>query len=126
MRKKREKTFITVPATPVIRKTIGLSTIQCAAKFLGSITSGLFGCINLEILCGGEWDFVPARNERELDTLVISLKFNEHRDFLMSTIRSHINTCRVRYAVEDNYRDLFRNNVAESAQEFFYDFKCTT
>ena len=37
----------------------------------------------------------------------------------MSTIRCHINACRGRYAVEDNYREVFRHNTAESAQDFF-------
>ena len=40
---KTGQTFIMVPATPVTRKAIGLSSTQCAAKFLDSITSRVFG-----------------------------------------------------------------------------------
>ena len=123
MRKKTGQTFALVPATPVTRKAIGLSFTQCAAIFLGGITSGFFKCHQSSVLggfcAGGKWDSLPARNERELDTLIKSLKFNEYRDFLMSTIRCHLNACRGRYAVEDNYREVFRHSMAESAQDFF-------
>ena len=44
MRKKTGSIFILVPATQVTRKAIGLSSTQCAAKLLGSINSGFFGC----------------------------------------------------------------------------------
>ena len=119
MRKKTGQTFILVPATPVTRKAIGLSSTQCAAKFLGSITSGRFACHQpWDTVLGGKWDLMPARNERELDTLIRSLKFNEHRDFLMSPNRCHISACRGTYAVEDNYREVFRHNMAVSAQDF--------
>ena len=73
----------------------------------------------LEFCAGGKWDLLSARNERDLDTLIKSLKFNEHRDVLMSTIRCHINACRSRFALEDNYREVFRQITAESAQDFF-------
>ena len=74
--------------------------------------------------CAGEkWDLMPARNERELDTLIKSLKFNEHRDFLISTMRCHINACRGKYTVEDNYREVFKHNAADSAQDLFYDLE---
>ena len=97
MKKKTGQTFILVPATPVTRKAIGLSSTQSAAKLLGSITSDFFGCHQ-------SWDSVlgenaicyQQKNERELDTLIKSLKFNEHRGFLMSTIRCHIRACRGR------------------------------
>ena len=112
--------FILVPTTPVTRKAIGFSSTQCASKFLGSITSEFFRCHHYwDSVLGGKWDLLPARNERELDFLIKSLKFNEHTDFLMSTIRCHINACRGRYAVEDNYREVLRYNTAESAQDFF-------
>ena len=76
--------------------------------------------------CAGEtWDLLPTKNERELDTLIKSLKFNDHRDFLKGTIRCHINEGRGRYAVEDNYREVFRHNMAKSAQDLFYDLECT-
>ena len=72
--------------------------------------------------CAGEKrDLLPAINERDLDTLIKSLKFNEHKDFLMSTIRCHIKAFRGRYAVEDIYREVFRHITAESAQDLFYD-----
>ena len=54
MREKTGQTFILVPATQVTRKAIGLSFTQCAAKFLGSITSGLFGCHQ-------SWDYVLGK-----------------------------------------------------------------
>ena len=73
----------------------------------------------LGFYAGGKWDLLPARNERELDTLIKSLEFNEHRGFLISTTRCHINAYRGRYAVDDNYREVFRHNTAESAQDFF-------
>ena len=75
--KKTRQTFILVT---LVRKAIGLSSTQCSAKFLGSITSGVFGSHQTwDSVLGGKWDLLPARNERELDTLVKSLKFNEHR-----------------------------------------------
>ena len=87
MRKQTEQLFILAPATPVTRKAIGLSSTQCAAKFAGSIISGPFGCYqSWDSVLGEDWDLLSAKNERELDTLLKSLKFSEHRDFLMSTI----------------------------------------
>ena len=97
-----KKQGILVPPTPVTRKAIGLSSTQCAAKFLGSITSLIFGCYqSWDFVLGGKWDLLPAKNERELDTLIKSRKFNEHRDFLMSKNRCQTNACRGRYAVKD-------------------------
>ena len=61
----------------------------------------------LGFCAGGKKDLLPARNERDLDTLTKFLKFSEHRDFLMSTIRCQIKACRGRYAVEDNYGEVF-------------------
>ena len=55
MRKKTGPFFILVPATTVTRKSIGLSLTQCAAKFLVSLTSGLFGCHQY-------WDSVLGKN----------------------------------------------------------------
>ena len=124
---KTGQTFKLVPATPETRKAIGLSSTQCAAKFLDSITSEFFGCYQIwDSVLGENLDLLPARNERELDTLINSLKFIEHRDFLMSTIRYHINICRCTYAVGDNYWEMFRHNTAESAQDFFYEWEWTT
>ena len=111
---KNRANFYIGSATPVTRKAIGLSSTQCAAKFLGSITSELFGCHqSWDSVLGEKWDLLPARTEREVDTLIKSL------EFLMSTIRCLINACRGRYAVEDNYREVFRPNMAEPAQDFF-------
>ena len=73
----------------------------------------------LGFYAGGKWDLLPARNERELDTLIKSLKFNEHRGFFISTTQCHINACRGRYAVEDNYREVFRHNTADPPRIFF-------
>ena len=69
--------------------------------------------------CAGEkWGLLPAKNERELEIHIKSLKFNEHRDFLVSTTRCHINAYRGRYAVENIYREIFNLNMAESAHIF--------
>ena len=67
----------------------------------------------LGFCAGAKLDLLPAKNEREL----------EHRDFPMSTIRCHINACRGRYAHEDNYREVFRHNIAKPAQDFFNDWE---
>ena len=77
----------------------------------------------LGFCAGGKRDLLPARNERDLDTRIKSLKLSEHRDFLMSTIRCQIKARRGRYAVEDNYREVFRHSTAESAQDLFYDLE---
>ena len=88
----------------------------------------IFGQYNLRnfwmpsvlVFCaGGKMGIVASKKRRQLDILIKSLNFYEHRDFLMSTIRCHINACRGRYAVEDNYWEVFRHNMAESAQDFF-------
>ena len=36
----------------------------------------------------------------------------------MSTIRSHMNAWRGRYAVEENYREVVTQNMTESAHDF--------
>ena len=62
---------------------------------------------------------LPAKFERELGTLIKFIEFKEHRVFLTSTIRCHINPCRGRYVVEDNYREVvLRHTMAESDQDF--------
>ena len=114
-----KKQGILVPPTPVTRKAIGLSSTQCAAKFLGSITSLVFGCYqSWDSVLGGKWNLLPAKNERELDTQIKSLKLNEHRDFLMSKIRCQINACRGRYAVKD---EKILGLICPSPPRFFYD-----
>ena len=113
-----KKQGILVPPTPVTRKAIGLSSTQCAAKFLGSITSLIFGCYQSWDSVLGENGICCQQNERELDTLIKSLKFNEHRDFLMSKIRCQINACRGRYAVKD---EKFLGLIWPSPPRFFYD-----
>ena len=122
---KTGQSFILVPATPVTRKAIGSSSTQWAAEFLGSRSLGLFRR-------NQSWDSVlgekgicsqQKKNERELDTLIKFFKFNKHRDFLMSSIRCHIIACRGRYAVEKNHPEVFTHNMAESAQDFFYDLE---
>ena len=60
--KKTGQTFILVPPTPVTRKAISLSSTQCAAKFLGYINSGRFGCHQSRILCLGKKGFVASKN----------------------------------------------------------------
>ena len=116
MGKKTGHIFILVLAIPITREGLGLSSKQSAAKLLGSITSGLFGCHqSWDSVLGGKWDLLSAKNECQLDNLIKSIKFNDHRDFLMSTILCHINACRGRHAVEDNYREVFRRNMAKSA-----------
>ena len=77
-------------------------------NFWAVLSQGFFDAINLGILHLGKMGFVASKNEREPDTLIKSLKFNEYRDFFMSTMRCHINAYRGRYAVEDNYREIFQ------------------
>ena len=66
MRKNTGQTFILVPATPLTRKALGLSSTECAATFVGSITSGFFGCHQ-------SWDSVLGENGifRQQETNVI-------------------------------------------------------
>ena len=61
MREKTGQTFILAPATPVTRRAIILSSTQCAAKFLGSITSGIFGCHQFWDSVLGEKGFVASK-----------------------------------------------------------------
>ena len=66
--------------------------------------------------------FAASKHTRELDTLIESPRLNEHKDFLISTIRCHINACRGRYAIEDNYQEVFRPNKSKSAQNFLMNW----
>ena len=67
-----------VPTTPVTRKAIGLSSTQCAANFLGCITSGDYAaqlrcCITSEdfgchqpwsSVLWEKWNMLSAKSER--------------------------------------------------------------
>ena len=85
----------------------------------GQYNFRIFGCQQSSDLVFGEtWDMLPANNKRDLDTLIKSLKFNDHIDFLMSTIRRLTNVCRGRYAIEDKKRKIIQHKMADSAQYF--------
>ena len=53
---KKGQTFILVAATRVTKKAIALSSRECAANFLGIITSEIFRCHQ-------SWDSVMGENE---------------------------------------------------------------
>ena len=89
--------------------------------FVDIITSGFFRFHqSWGSLLEEKWDLLPVKNERELETLIKQTSQAQRTQrFLMSTIRCHIKACRGRCAVEENYREVFKHNLSESAQDFF-------
>ena len=126
MRKKTGQLFILLPVTPVTRKAIGLSSTQRTAKFLGTITSAIFGCHQSRDFVHGESGFCCQQETKVSWALWSNLSSSKYTDFLRSTIRYHKNACFGRYAVEDNYREVFRHKMAESAQDFYTELRWTT
>ena len=73
MRKKTEQTFILVPAKPVTRPLVYHP--HSVLLIFGQYNLRKFWIPSVLGFCaGGKKDLLPARNERELDTLIKSLK----------------------------------------------------
>ena len=112
MRKNTVQSTILVPATPVTRQVIGLSSTQWAANFLSRTTAGVLKCYqSCDFVLEESWNLLQQKIERQLDTLTKYLKFNEHKGFLISRViaiylHAKVDICR-RY-----YQENFRPNMA--------------
>ena len=96
------------PATTTVRRFTGFtgSGHKDIARFSSSIGDGTHGCPrSWDSFLGHRWDVLLGLPER-LDTVVKLMRFTEHRDFGMFTIRCTINTCEGRYRNENSYRSL--------------------
>ena len=105
------------PATTTVRRFTGFTSSghKEIVRFSSLIGDGTHGCPrSWDSVLGHRWDVLPGSPER-LDTLVKMLRFTEHRDFGMFTIRCIINTCEGRYRNENSYRSLNIFNNMESS-----------
>lgn len=132
-RNKNSHTWVIGPATNLIRKFAGFTTNSHKeiAKFSTIIPDGKCGCPrSWDSVLGQRWDVIPSKSrqvtshpgtwrQEHLDTLIRTLRFTEHRDFGLFSIRCHITTCEGRFRDEDDYRSLVIHNYLESSKDQF-------
>lgn len=117
---------------PSHRYTIGISTAvsrRCCgftgassqtASFSYHLPDGVRGCPrSWDSVLGHRWDVLPAIEQDRLDTFVKTLRFTEHREFGLYTIRCSINTCNGRYRDDPDYRAIMIHNYYESERHPF-------
>ena len=91
-------------------------------KFSASHADGWGGCPrSWDSLLGDRCDLLPGQGA-VLDTVIRCLKFTEHRDFGLFTLRCHINTSRDHYRNEQDYRLIILNNIIEAAKIDQYEY----
>ena len=107
---KNSFTWNFAPSTPLIRRFIGFKPTTSpptgtkeVVKFSASHADGWCRCPrSWDSPLGDRWDLLPGQGA-VLDTVIRCLKFTEHRDFGLFTLRCHINTSRDHYRNEQDY-----------------------
>ena len=116
-RNRNTQTYTICPSTQLTRRYTGFgSNRKETVKFGIAIPEGARGCHrSLDSVLGNRWDVLPASTEGALDLVVKTMRFTEHRDFGLFSLRCMINATEGRYHSETNYRTLVRNNLGEAS-----------
>jgi hypothetical protein len=110
------------PSTPLVRQFAGFTGNRAneIVRFAVTITAGSRGCLNsLDSVLGYRWDVLPAQITEGLDTGIKSLRFQEHRDFGLYTIRCSITATEGRFCDEEDHRLVILNNMNEAAKDSY-------
>ena len=113
-----------IPSTELTKRVCGFKSNSSkeAVKFSIEVESGSLGSYHsLDFILGQNWDIIPDVLENEPDTLIKSLKFTEHREFMMFSIRCHITTTEGRYKKNEDHRRSFRDNIEIARSEYYID-----
>lgn len=122
-RNKNSHTTTIGPATNTVRKFSGMvsSSHKETAKFSVHFAEGLRGCFHSwDSILGERWDILPGKSDESSDTLIKTLRFTEHRDFGLFTMRCHITTCEGRFRHEEDYRSIVHHNFIEASKTDSY------
>ena len=121
-RNRNSHTVTIGPATALTRQFTGFTGTGAKeiVKFTVAIMAGSQGCPrSWDAVLGQRWDVLPGSSSiaESMDTVVKSLRFHEHREFGMFSIRCVINTTEGRYCHEEDYRSLLLHNMNEAASQ---------
>ena len=89
-----------IPATELTKRVCGFKSDSSRenVKFSIEVETGNLGSYNsVDFILGQNWDIIPDTLEDEPATLIKTLKFTEHRDFMMFSLRCHITTTEGHY-----------------------------
>lgn len=121
--KEGSHTWNLAPATPMTRRLTGISQGRAHQRFEAHVPSGTLGAnSSWDSLLGKRWDVLPAdsmQSSDALDTVIKSIRFSEHQEYMMTCIRCHICTSNGRFACEDDYRSIIRHNMTVAAEDYY-------
>ena len=102
---KHSITATLVPCTPLTKKlTIQSCQIQCHDQRGNGTCNGTW-----DNVLGRKWNMIPCYSSDGEDVLMKTMKFTEHREFGMFTIRVQILKTQGHYKTSYLYRDLSQN-----------------
>lgn len=107
--RKHSMTTTLLPSTPLTRTICGFETCNSkeTVKFSASIEQGRkWSNSTWDSVLGTKWDMIPCHGKQGEDILIKILRFTEHRNFGMHTIRCQFITCQGHYKSSD-YRSLY-------------------
>ena len=99
------------PCTPLTKKLCGFETgnLKEAVKYSVANQEGHKWCNGTwDTVLGRNWDMIPCHASDGEDVLIKTMRFTEHREFGMFTIRVQFLTSQCHYK-KCQYRDLSRN-----------------
>ena len=110
------------PATPLLRRFTGFtkSNGREIVKFCAQRPDGTAGCPrSWDSILGDRWDILPSTGSRQ-DVGIRSLRFTEHREFGLFSIRCHVTSCEGHYRNQPDYRALIIHNLNEARKADTY------
>ena len=110
-KKKHSLTATLVSCTPLTKKLCGFETgnFKEAVKYSVANQEGHKWCNGTwDTVLGRNWDMIPCHARDGEDVLIKTMRFTEHREFGMFTIRVQFLTSQGHYK-NSQYRDLSRN-----------------
>lgn len=123
---KHSLTATLVPCTPLTRKLCGFETenFKEAVKYSATNQEGQKWCNGTwDNVLGRKWDMIPCYSSDGEDVLIKTMRFTEHREFGMFTIRVQLLTTQGHYKTSNFYRDLTENVPASTSSATLLKFK---
>jgi len=106
---KHSFTATLVPCTPLTKKLCGFETgnLREAVKYSATNEEGHKWCNGTwDNVLGSKWDMIPCYSSDGEDVLIKTMRFTEHREFGMFTIRVQLLTTQGHYKTTNFYRNL--------------------
>ena len=118
--KKSSTVMNLIPLTELTKRVCGFKMNSSKESVKFSIEGSLASYHSLDFILGQKWDIIPNVLENEPDTLITSLRFTEHREFMMFYIKCHITATKGLYKNNEDHRRSYLSNleISSSIQQF--------